>query len=227
MEEAPGNLSYKGPRPGRAVVAKPGPGVLRAGSLMSSPANSVSRRGNSSSGMRAGARVGALLGWGMEVVEDFNDYSGVGEEGEHAQKGGAFWADEGVDVERTLELVGPGVVVALRRWRRCWRGGRRVRGIFGLRCFGLRCFGRRHRRRRSRRCRQQWSQTGSIGEDAVVSDEILVGGRHQCSQASQEGHGLEGQVGPRGVGFWPGPVRPNRGASTHAPDSPNPASAGH
>ena len=64
-----------------------------------------------------------------EVIEDFGNDSGVGEEGEHAQKGGAFRADEGVDVERTFELVGPGVAVALRRLRRRWRW---VRGHFGL-----------------------------------------------------------------------------------------------
>ena len=60
MEDAPGNLSYGGPRPGRAVVAKPG--VLRSGPSKLSPANSVSMRGHSSSGMRAGVTIGALLG---------------------------------------------------------------------------------------------------------------------------------------------------------------------
>ena len=78
-----------------------------------------------------------------EVIEDFGDDSGVGEEGEHTQKGGrptgAFWADEGVDVERTFELMGPGVAVALRRLRQRWR--------WGWCTFGLRSFGHRPRPR--------------------------------------------------------------------------------
>ena len=48
---------------------------------------------------------------------------------------------------------------------------------------------------------------GSVGEDAVIAHEILVRGRHERGEASQEGHGLEGEVGPRGVRFWPGPVQ--------------------
>ena len=65
----------------------------------------------------------------MEVVEDFGDDGGDGEERQHAQEGGAFWANEGVDVERTFELVGPGVAVAFRWWHRRWRW---VRCTFGL-----------------------------------------------------------------------------------------------
>jgi hypothetical protein len=41
----------------------------------------------------------------------------------------------------------------------------------------------------------------------VIADEILVGGRHERGEAAQEGHGFEGEVGPRGVRFWPGPVQ--------------------
>ena len=51
----------------------------RSGSSKSSPTNSVSwKKGNSSSGMRAGASGGALLGWGAEVIEDFGNDGGVG-----------------------------------------------------------------------------------------------------------------------------------------------------
>jgi len=60
MEEAPGNSVTEGRGRGAA-----GFGVVSGGgqgSSKSSPANSVSRRGNSSWGMRAGAGGGALLG---------------------------------------------------------------------------------------------------------------------------------------------------------------------
>jgi len=83
----------------------------------------------------AGGRQGWRAAGQAEVVEDFDDDGGVSEEGEHAQKGGAFRADEGGGVEGTFELVGPGVAVALWRWR---RGVGRVRGALGLRCFGHR-----------------------------------------------------------------------------------------
>ena len=56
--------------------------------------------------MRAGASGGALLGWGAEVIEDFGDDSGVGEEGEHAQKGGGAGVLSACGVSGTDTVIG-------------------------------------------------------------------------------------------------------------------------
>jgi transposase InsO family protein len=90
---------------------------------------------------------------------------------------------------------GDGIGVGRQRCRRRWRGGWLC--VVGRSFAGT--------RRSARRLGQTRVGARAPGEDAVVSDEVDVGGRNERGEPAEEFSGLEDEtIGARGIGR-PGP----------------------
>ncbi len=156
----------------------------------------------------------------LQVLEDPPHDRRVGQEGEDDQ--GAVGRAPGtlqcIDVQDPAQQLGPAQVNApgVLGW---WAGGRGSRRMGrSIRCGGGGRAGRSGIRvHAGRRCHlrlagpdrwggQSVAEAGPVGEDAVVSDQVLVGRGQQGGQAPQEGDGLQDDLGPA-LGRGPGTVQ--------------------
>ncbi len=151
----------------------------------------------------------------LQVFEDPPDDCGVGQEGEydHGPVRRTARALQGIDVQNPAQQLRPPQVNTPwsvgwwgsgcrgrgSRFGGCGRGGRGIRGRGGRRCR-LRFGGP------GRRGGQAVAESGPVGEDSVVSDQVLVGRGQQGGQAPQEGDGFQDDLGPA-LGRGPGTVQ--------------------